>query len=358
MTKANTEIKLSSSATQNVTQDAWTGRLFSSFDAITGFQRFVLGLTAGLVVVGSVAALVVPPGGITRAPQASLELLSAMALDAMPVLAVESEQLPGVGSQASGSSVAQVAHALSYDLDSVVGNGTGVPRVFLASMPHDLSDVRETTERKALFFKSILPLVLQVNESLLADRKRLLALQDRIRDNKKIDAVNRLWLAMMSDRYGVSRDDVPAMLERVDIIPPSMAIAQAAAESGWGTSRFTREGNALFGQWTYAKGNLVPGQRDDGKEHMIRQFDSLIDSVRGYARNLNTHRAYREYRNLRAEMREQGKPLDGRALVGMLHRYSERGVDYVNEIRALISFNKLNRFDDARLANDAEQPSA
>ncbi len=352
-TNTRTEIKLNYSIAQNATREAWPGRIRSTLGVIAGFQQFMLGLTAGLVLVGAVGALVMSPVGTIRAPQASLEMLASIAIDSMPVMSVESEALPGVGDQGSGPTVAQVAAALSYDLDSIVGDGTGVPRVFLAAIPHDLSDVRETTERKALFFKSVLPLILQVNENLLIARMRLLTLKREIDSGKKPAAIDRLWLAMMSDRYGVARDDIPAMLKRVDIIPPSMAMAQAASESGWGTSRFVREGNALFGQWTFAIGNLVPDGRDDGEEHMIKRFTNLIASVRGYARNLNTNRAYREFRDLRADLRRKDKPLDGRVLVGELHRYSERGVDYINEIRSLISFNKLNRLDGARLTDDS-----
>lgn len=330
----------------------------STLNTITGFQRFVLGLTAGLVLVGAMATLVFGPGGITRAPRASMEMLASIAVDFLPVLSVESEALPGLDETPSGPTVAQVASALSYDLGAVVDGSATVPQVFLAAIPHDLAAVPETAERKALFFKSVLPLVLQVNKELLAHRARLESLRAEIYAGSTPAAADRLWLAMMSDRYDTERDDIDAILKHVDVIPPSMALAQAAAESGWGTSRFARLGNALFGQWTYAEGNLIPDDRDEGKDHMIRQFNSLIESVRGYARNLNTHRAYREFRALRAELRQKEKPLDGRVLIGELHRYSERGVDYVNEIRALISFNKLNRLDDARLSEDGDQPAA
>ena len=313
---------------------------------------------AGLVLTSVVATMVISPGGATRAPRASLEMLASVEIDSVPTMSVESMALPGISSQGDELTIAEVADALSYDLASVVGGDSGVPRFFLAAIPSDLPEVRETTKRKALFFKSVLPLILHVNEGLLVDRSRLLTIEEAVRNGRKLTAVDRLWLAMMSDRYGVSRDNIPALLQRVDVIPPSMALAQAAAESGWGGSRFAREGNALFGQWTFATGNLVPEDRDDGKGHMIKRFSSLVDSVGAYARNLNTNRAYREFRTLRSKLRKKGKALDGRVLVGALHRYSERGVDYINEIRSLISFNKLNRLDDARLIDDSSQPSA
>ena len=233
-----------------------------------------------------------------------------------------------------------------------------VPRVFLSSIPHDLGDVPETKLRKALFFKSVLPLILQVNEEIQGQRHRLEMIAATLDQKEKPKAVDRLWLAMMSERFNVERDDIAGLLHKIDVVPPSLALAQAAKESGWGMSRFTREGNALFGQWTFAKGNLVPDGRDDGKEHMIKSFDTLFESVKAYVRNLNTHRAYREYRTLRADLRQESKPLDGRVLAGKLHRYSELGVEYVNAIRALISYNKLNRFDDARLNKDPNTPEA
>ncbi len=341
--------------TRNAVQDVRTKKLLSAFGPTTGFQRFVLGLIGGLVTVGAVAALLMPSGSATRAPRASLEMLASIVIDSMPVMSVESVSLSGVSALSTGPGVSQLAAKLSYDLDAVIDGASSVPRIFLTSMPHDLNEVQETSERKALFFKSVLPLVLQVNEKLRAKRARLLALDQIMRDGGKPRAADRLWLAMMSDRYGVDRDDIASLLNHVDIVPPSMALAQAAAESGWGTSRFAREGNALFGQWTFAEGNLVPEGRDDDKAHMIKKFNRLIDSVRGYALNLNSNRAYQEFRDLRADLRRKGKSLDGRALVGKIYRYSERGVDYVNEIRSLISFNKLDRLDGAHLSGGSEQ---
>ena len=348
---------MNTSITQDDAQVAWAGRFFSVFGNTTRFQRFLLGLMAGLVITGAVASLLMPPGSITRAPKASLDLLASITVGSLPVMSVESEILPGIDGASAGPTVTQLAAALSYELDDVVTGNAGVPRVFMTSIPQDMSDIRETAEKKALFFKTVLPLVLKVNESLRADRARLISIRRILDEGKKPSAVDRLWLAMMSERYNVARDDITALLVKVDVIPPSMALAQAAAESGWGTSRFTREGNALFGQWTFASGHLVPEDRDDGKEHMIRRFSNLLESVSGYARNLNTNRAYREFRALRTKLRKSGKPLDGRVLMGKLHRYSERGVDYVNEIRSLISFNKLHRLDDARLSGSQSTPS-
>lgn len=246
---------------------------------------------------------------------------------------------------------------LGYDLDRVRAGNAAVPRLFLASLPGDIKNIRETRLRKSLFFKSVLPLVLQANEEILRDRRRLWNIHFQRSLDRKLGPADRLWLMVMAERYGVKRGDIDALLKRVDIIPPSLALAQAAEESGWGTSRFAREGNAVFGQWTFSdSGNLVPAQRDDGKVHRIRVFSSLLDSVRAYARNLNTHGAYREFRRQRHALRSKGAPLDGLLMVDNLRSYSQRGEKYVETIRVLIETNNLHRLDDARLRDGESGP--
>ncbi len=320
-------------------------------------QKLALIAAGGLVVAGVMVSVIAPPAGVTRAPVAHLESGDLIDVSALPVISVESTELSHLKPETNGLTVAEMRQVLAYDLD-LIRDGASVPRVFLASMPSALADVQETAVKKALFYKSVLPLVLQVNDEILANRARLVRLNAELSSGAEPSAVDRLWLSMMSERFGVSRNDTEALLKNVDVVPPSLALAQAATESGWGTSRFTREGNALFGQWTFAEGNLVPTDRGDGKEHMIKRFEALIDSVRAYARNLNSHRAYREYREMRATLRAKDKPLDGRVLAGTLHRYSELGVEYVNAIRAMISHNSLSRFDDARLARELSEPAA
>jgi Bax protein len=267
------------------------------------------------------------------------------------------EQAKRVGKMASavGSSPREESarvEALSYDLNAVIKGGHEVPRITLASVPVDLEQIRETDERKALFFKTVLPLVLQVNEQIASDRERLWELNAKKQAGARIEAVDRLWLAVMAERYGTARGDVPALLRRHDVVPPSLALAQAATESAWGTSRFVKEGNAIFGQWTFADDHdgIVPSQRADGKAHRVRAFDSLYDSVFSYITNLNRHGAYQEFRTARAEMRANGQPLDGMRLASTLFRYSERGAAYVDELRVLISTNDLGYLDDARLS--------
>ena len=248
---------------------------------------------------------------------------------------------------------------IGYDLDGIKSGGIAVPRLFLARLPPDMSAIRQAKERKAIFFKTVLPLILHVNDEIRADRRRLLDLHARARNGEYLPSVDQLWLIVLAERYKVKRDDVKELLKRVDIMPPSMALAQAAEESGWGTSRFSREGNAIFGQWTFSKaGGLVPLKREAGKTHKVRAFRSLLDSVRSYARNLNTHRAYRKLRTMRQQMRRDGLPVHGRQLIEALTRYSERGVDYVKGLRAIMTDNNLDRLDAAELSQlkTAERP--
>jgi Bax protein len=247
---------------------------------------------------------------------------------------------------------------LGYDLQRVRDGAATVPRLFLASLPGDLKDVREVTERKSLFFKTVLPLVLQVNEEILRDRRRLWKIHYQMSLGERLAAADRLWLTVMAERYALERGDIQGLLDRVDVIPPSMALAQAAEESGWGTSRFVQEGNAVFGQWTYSDtGSLVPLRRGEDKNHKVKAFSTLHESVRAYAMNLNTHRAYERFREVRASLRTEGAPLDGYLLADNLTSYSERGERYVRTIKLLIEVNRLRHLDDARLGDDDFAPS-
>ncbi|MAF96103.1 MAG: hypothetical protein CMM60_10165 [Rhodospirillaceae bacterium] len=249
--------------------------------------------------------------------------------------------------------LSETFNQLGYDLDLVRSGKANVPRLFLASLPGDLKDIRETRVRKTLFFKTVLPLILQINEEILRDRRRLWRLHFQRGLGLKFGPADRLWLMVMAERYNLKNATIDNLLKRVDIVPPSLALAQAAEESGWGTSRFVREGNAVFGQWTFSDtGNLLPARRDEDKTHKIRAFPSLLESVRAYARNLNTHPAYRQMRRIRDGFRIKGAPLEGLLMVGDLKNYSVRGEKYVETIKTLIEANNLQRFDDARLGDE------
>jgi Bax protein len=238
---------------------------------------------------------------------------------------------------------------LGYDLDAVSAGREGVPRVILASLPPDLGDLAVPQSRKELFVATMLPLVLQVNEEIAAERRRLLDLQARMKSGEAPSRADLGWLEEMAEYYAAAEPDPALLLPRIDQIPASLALAQAAEESGWGTSRFARDGNALFGQWSFDDDAMRPKQaRSAG--YGVRAFDSLLDAVRAYARNLNGHPAYRDFRRARAEARRAGRPLDGNALAGTLTRYSERGPAYVRTLRSIIRANGLTAYDAARFA--------
>lgn len=239
---------------------------------------------------------------------------------------------------------------VGYELDGVREKGE-VPRVFLAALPKDLAKLPRPAQRKIMFIKSTLPLVLHANEQVLRQRSRIVGLQQRIAADAPLAGEDREWLEWIAERYGLDTVDFDALLERVDIIPPSLAIAQAAEESGWGTSRFAREGNALFGQRIYRndRPGLVPKASDEGETFRVRAFSHLIDGVKAYAHNLNSHFAYDEFRAARAEMRAGEEVIDGYSLVEKLDRYSERGDAYLETIRLIMRVNHLDVFDRAWL---------
>ncbi|MCK5167701.1 MAG: glucosaminidase domain-containing protein [Rhodospirillaceae bacterium] len=321
---------------------------------INNFNLGTLALAAAMTGTLMGAAMFMPPAGDAVVPKASFNISAANVLGAIDVaLHVRptlNQQSGPVASNARPYDVV-VVEGLDYDLDAVIIGTDFVPRLQLASMPKNLSLINVADRKKEIFFKTVLPLVLQVNEEITADRQRLKDIKAQIKSGSKLDATNKLWLAIMADRFNTRRGDVDAILARHDVVPPSLALAQAATESAWGTSRFVREGNAMFGQWTFSKSNdgIVPNERGAGKNHRIRAFPSLMESVRSYAFNLNRHRAYREFRKVRATMRAKGGPIDGHILAPTLHRYSERGATYVSELQSIIEINDLRGLDNARL---------
>jgi Bax protein len=239
--------------------------------------------------------------------------------------------------------------SMNYQLQDVRSGRGVVPAVFLSQIPSDLPEFDSVEQRKSLFFKALLPLVLDVNESIRADRARLEQLANRAANGKSLSTAERLWLARLADRYQLDSIDFARLLHRVDVVPPSLALAQAAIESGWGSSRFAREGHAFFGQKGPAIGDQSGPLLMDGDGALFRSFEDPRDAVRSYIHNLNTHNAYRDLRSHRAEARVKGQSLDGDNLAQFLVRYSERGEDYVKDVRTMIRANTLHDLDDARL---------
>ncbi|GEQ98328.1 hypothetical protein JCM17844_19650 [Iodidimonas gelatinilytica] len=252
----------------------------------------------------------------------------------------------------------QLYQKLGYRLPDVRKGTHAVPRIFFASLPDGLQDIPRATDRKRAFIATMLPLILRVNELVLEDRKRLLSLMEQRTKGARLSTLNKRWLHRLARNYGLGadfkiRDDSLKRLEkRVDIVPPSLALAQAAIESGWGTSRFAQTGNALYGQWTWndEDNGIVPTRRGSGKTHRIKAFDFLIDSVRGYIGNINRNRAYTHLRTIRQKLRANNQPVTGRPLTPGLIQYSERREAYVQDLQSIISGNRLEDFDAARLA--------
>lgn len=229
-----------------------------------------------------------------------------------------------------------------------------VPRILVDTMPTNIAGAKSPTQRKRVFIELLLPLALRVNEQIGVERARLTEINKKLNGFfGTLDPDEREWLDDMRGRYRVETTDIDDLLRRVDVVPPSLALAQAAEESGWGTSRFAREANALFGQRTFTKGaGLVPSNRDDGEIHEVVPFDRLLDSVAAYMANLNSHAAYKEFRLAREHQRRTHGFLDGYDLAGTLVRYSERGADYVGTIQSIIDKNNLRMLDGARLRTE------
>ncbi len=193
------------------------------------------------------------------------------------------------------ASVAKVKDAFTsagYELDAVRRGQVAVPRVRLASLPYDLPQMRRAQDRKAVFLRYMLPYVLEANNRVRRQRERLVSLRPKIDKGQRLGEEEAMWLDALYDEYRVTAGDLAALSMRVDTVPVSLALAQAAVESGWGTSRFAQEGNAPFGQWTSKDhAGMVPKQREAGRTHKVRAFDSLKLSAESYLRNLNPHRA-------------------------------------------------------------------
>ena len=226
----------------------------------------------------------------------------------------------------------------------------------LAPLP-DFSRYSAGTERKEAFFGFLFPRIALANLEVLRQRKGVKAL----RNVETLSEPQKQWLQGHAERLRVDMDSnapFEQLLKRLDIIPPSLVMAQAANESAWGTSRFARRGNNLFGQWCFTRGcGIVPGERSEGMSHEVAAFKHPYASINAYLTNLNRHNAYSELRALRNGKRQQGKFPDGRHLAGGLERYSERGKGYVREIRAMINFNELGAYDDRLQALiDADSP--
>ncbi len=244
-----------------------------------------------------------------------------------------------------------------YSVDEAK-NTQEVPRIFVKFIPKDSDKIRDVEERKVLFVKMMLPLALKVNEEVANERKEFLPIYEKVekkeilsKDEKdKLDALSKKYQAesrFKDDRkYGVI---AKKLFTRIDVLPPSMIVAQAIEESGWGTSRFARFGNALFGEWSWNGKGMIPKGRKDGETYRVKTFDTVLDSLRSYMRNINSHNNYYQLRMRRKEARYRELLFSGYDFAGALYGYSQRGVEYVQSIRNIINRNNLTEFDAVRL---------
>jgi Bax protein len=244
----------------------------------------------------------------------------------------------------SAATIEELFKSTGYNLEDVRKTKLVKP-ISLMLLPKEMSKIENIKKRKDLFIKIILPLVIKENNNIRIDRNKLFNILNKSKNTKG----EKIWLNFKFKQYGVVDKDLSTLKIRMDEVPTSMAIAQAAKETGWGTSRFAQEGNALFGQWTWSGEGIKPSEADDNTTHKVMKFKVLQASVKAYQRNLNTHSSYKDFRSARAELRDEGKKLDGIILSEHLYKYAETGTEYVKILQLIIRQNNLTDFDNAKL---------
>ena len=250
----------------------------------------------------------------------------------------------------NASTIKQLFQDTDYKLDDVRETKLVKP-VALTLLPGEIKMIESTKKRKEFFIQIVLPLVLKENNNIKLDRKTLFKIINKSNNTK----LEKKWLEKKYKQYGVTSKDLTTLKIRMDEIPVSLALAQAAKETGWGTSRFAQEGNALFGQWTWSGEGLKPKEADENKGHKVMKFNVLQASVRAYQRNLNTHRSYKNFRLARAHLRDNNQPLDSLILSQFLKNYAETGNKYVEVLQKIINQNNLKDFDDAKLLPSSKE---
>ena len=209
--------------------------------------------------------------------------------------------------------------------------------------------IKDVQQRKDAFFEFLVPFANEKNALLLKDRERIIKILDNPEPPTRED---KRWIGALRKIHNLRKvgvythEDIAVLLKYVDIIPASLVLAQAANESAWGTSRFAVQGNNYFGQWCFRRGcGLVPNARGDEQDHEVKKFSDARESVFAYIDNLNSNSAYKDLRNIRAQLRAEDKNITGLALVHGLEHYSQRGQDYIDEIGSLIDYNELWRYN-------------
>ena len=254
------------------------------------------------------------------------------------------DQLPTDTVRLNASTIEQLFKDTNYTLEDVRKTKLVKP-ITLSLLPEEMKMIESSTKKKNLFIKIILPLILEENNRIRLDRRKLF----NVLNKNKNTNLEKKWLNIKFKQYGVLNKDLSTLKIRMDEIPVSLAIAQAAKETGWGTSRFALEGNALFGQWTWSGEGIKPAGADNNTTHKIMKFKILKSSVRAYQRNLNTHSSYKDFRLARAELRDNKMKVDSLILANYLDKYAETGKEYVKILKKIIKQNNLTEFDDVKL---------
>ena len=248
-------------------------------------------------------------------------------------------------SRLSASTIEQLFEDTKYNLKKVketklvnIGNS-------IDHLPKEMKKIENIKKRKNLFIQIVLPLIIEENTKIRLDRKKLFTILNKNNNSK----TEKEWLSEKFKQYGVKSNDFSTLKIRMDEIPVSLAIAQAAKETGWGTSRFAQEGNALFGQWTWSGEGIKPAGADGDSKHKVAKFKVLKASVKAYQRNLNTHSGYKEFRRQRAIQRDNEGKLNSIVLVNYLDKYAETGIEYTKILIKIIEQNSLTEFDDVKI---------
>ncbi len=239
---------------------------------------------------------------------------------------------------------------VEYDLGKVRVQKLVKP-IYFTQFPRDLDALESTKLKKETFIKIVLPLIVAENERILADREKLIVLSTK----KFTTDLEKQWIRQKLLEYKVKKGDLKELIVRMDIIPTSIALAQAAKESGWGTSRFALEGNAIFGQWTWSGQGIAPLDRESNKNHKILKFPILRASVKAYQNNLNTHKSYSKFRQKRLSLRNKDKKIKGLELTETLNNYAQTGSEYTKILNQIIRQNRLTDFEPVRLVNSVKK---
>ncbi len=250
----------------------------------------------------------------------------------------------------NAATVLNLFEDLEYDL-SEVRDEKKIKPIYFTRLPKDLDSIKNVQRKKDLFLQIVLPLVVAENEKIKFDRIKL----KKILSSKMTTDKEKLWLRQKLRDYKVKKSDMKELSLRMDIVPTSIALAQAAKESGWGTSRFALEGNAIFGQWTWNGKGIEPLERSGEQTHKILKFPILRASVKAYITNLNTHNGYKDFRNKRLKLRKSNKRLKGLDLIHKLDNYAQTGKEYTIILEKIIRQNSLYDFENVEVQDNKKR---